>query len=51
MLIANMAGTGDDNVLNQEEGNGVPQIQLQAQEEVIDLEDCGRVFYYRFRIE
>lgn len=41
MLIANMAGTGDDNVLNQEEKEmEYRKIQLQKlKEEVIDLED------------
>ncbi len=41
MLITNMAGTGDDNILNQEEKDlEYRKIQLQRlQEEVIDLED------------
>jgi hypothetical protein len=41
MLIANMAGTGDDNILNAEERDlEYRKIQLQKlKEEVVDLED------------
>ena len=52
MLIGNLAGTGDENILNLEEKDlEYRKIQLQSlQEEVIDLEDL-QCEYYRFRFK